>query len=164
MAVARYDTTPVDSREYTGYSEFVDILDLRKFYSQGRNGKFELRIIVTRSKGNWDLDLFNIGFGVWDETLQIIDDSVQTKNDDMPKILGTLADYALSFLKKYPAAGLYAEGSTISRTRLYQREIAKVLSYVPPDLCIYGLVKQDEVGFIEFKRGTNFDAFLLSRR
>jgi len=72
-----------------------------------------------------------------------------------------LPTIALDFLRKYPFAYLYAEGSTFARTRLYQREISKVLNELPDDLQLHGLVRANDVGFGKFFGGINFDGFLL---
>jgi hypothetical protein len=161
MNVSTYDTVRVSQADYYGYLEFVDIFDPCKFYSRGKNGKFEIRIMITRLKHDREGNLFNLGFGVWDKARQIVDDRIQTKNDDMPQILATVAGIALNFLKKYPSAELYAEGSTFARTRLYQREICKIIDDMPTGLCILGLIKKDDIGFVEFRKGINFDGFLL---
>ncbi|WP_409017702.1 DUF6934 family protein [Dyadobacter sp. CY323] len=54
--------------------------------------------------------------------------------------------------------------STAVRTRLYQREIAKIIDLVPRELKIEGLIRADDIGFMDFKKGINFDAFLLSAK
>lgn len=164
MSVAKYESTCVDPQEYTEYLKFVDIFDSRRFYSHGKNGTFELRTIITRLKSAWDTDVFNLSFGVWDKSRRIIDDKIRTRNDDMLEILATVADSALAFLHKHPGTALYAEGSTLARTRLYQREIAKILDSIPSELCINGLITRDEVGFVEFRPNINYDAFLLSAK
>ena len=47
---------------------------------------------------------------------------------------------------------------------LYQREIAKIIHLVPEELKIEGLIRANDIGFIDFKKGINFDAFLLSAK
>ncbi|MCE6989692.1 DUF6934 family protein [Dyadobacter sp. CY323] len=128
-----------------------------------KGGRFELRTFITRVRQDFRQELFNIGFGVWDQTQQMVDDKIQTRNEDMPIILGTIAAIALDFLRRHPFAYLYAEGSTLVRTRLYQREISKVFDELPRELELHGLIKKDDVGFVKFHGGTNFDGFLLSR-
>ena len=164
MSIPKYTTTWVDPDEYHGYNEFVDILDSCKFYSKGKNGEFELRLLITRLKHDPEGDIFNLGFGVWDASRQIVNDTIETRNDDMQQILATVADKALEFLNKFPNAALYAEGSTSTRTRLYQREIAKIMDEIPVELRIHGLIRTDDIGFVEFEKGINFDAFLLSAK
>ena len=161
MSVSTYDTEFLRAEEYGDNFSRIEVLDSRRFFSVGPNGRFELRTFVTRVNDP-SQNFFNIGFGVWDENLQTINDKIQTRNDDFRRILGTIAVIALDFLRKYPFAYLYAEGSTFARTRLYQREISKVLDELPEDLILHGLIKQDDIGFILFQRGITFDGFLLS--
>lgn len=162
MSVLTYETEKVSAEAYGDNMPGVDILDSRRFFSEGPNGKFELRTFITRVKDDPRQDLFNVGFGVWYPEKQKVDDKIQTRNEDMRLILGTIAAISLDFLQKYPFAYLYAEGSTLTRTRLYQREISKILDELPEDLNLHGLVKTDDIGFVKFRKGINFDGFLLS--
>jgi hypothetical protein len=162
MSVLTYETEKVSAEDYDATMPGIDILDSRRFFSEGPNGRFELRTFITRVKNDPRKELFNVGFGVWDRGRQKVDDKIQTRNGDMRLILGTIAAISLAFLRKYPYAYLYAEGSTLTRTRLYQREISKVLDELPDDLQLHGLIKEDDVGFVKFGRGINFDGFLLS--
>jgi len=164
MSVSSYDTVRINADAYSDSFAGIDILDSRKFYSEGKNGKFELRTFITREKKDPQEGLFNFGFGAWDEGRQLVDDRLRTRNDDMQQILGTVAMIALEFLRKNPASNLYAEGSTFARTRLYQREISKIFEDLPSDLQLYGLIRKDAIGFIEFRKGIHFDGFLLSLR
>ena len=107
MSVSTYDTEKVSTEDYNDTMSAIDILDSRRFFSEGSNGKFELRTFITRVKYDSQQDLFNIGFGVWDDAKQKVDDRIQTRNVDMRMILGTIATIALDFLRKYPFAYLY---------------------------------------------------------
>jgi hypothetical protein len=162
MSVSIYDTEMVSAEDYNDSMSGIDILDSRRFFSEGPNGRFELRTFITRVKHDPRQELFNVGFGVWDQEEQNINDKFTTRNADMHRILSTIAIIALDFLRRNPFAYLYAEGSTAARTRLYQLEISKILDEMPDDLQLYGLIKEDDIGFVKFSRGINFDGFLLS--
>ncbi|WAC14793.1 DUF6934 family protein [Dyadobacter pollutisoli] len=162
MSVSTYDTEKINTEDYIDTVPGIDIMDSRRFFSEGRNGRFELRAFITRIRHDSRRELFNIGFGVWDQTRQAVDDKIQTRNDDMRLILGTITVIVLEFLQNYPFAYVYAEGSTLARTRLYQREISKILDELPGDLLLYGLISAEDIGFIKFRRGINFEGFLLS--
>lgn len=164
MKVPQYKIHSVGLEEYKDYLNYVDILDSCKFYSSGKSGDFELRMLITREKGSLDVKDLNLGFGVWNNDTKDIDDEIETKNGDMQQILATVANRALEFLSRYPEAEIFAKGSTASRTRLYQMEIAKIIDEVPDGLRIEGLVSNDDIGFINFQKGINFDAFLLSAK
>lgn len=162
MTVPQYKIHSVGLEEYKDYLNYVDILDSCKFYSSGKSGDFELRMLITRKKGSLDIKGLNLGFGVWNEETRDIDDGIETKNGDMQQILATVAKRALEFLSRYPEAEIFAKGSTASRTRLYQMEIAKIINEVPDGLRIEGLISK--IGFVDFRKGINFDAFLLSAK
>ena len=164
MKVPQYKIHSVGLEEYKDYLNYVDILDSCKFYSSGKSGDFELRMLITREKGSLEVKDLNLGFGVWNNDTKDIDDEIETKNGDMQQILATVANRALEFLSRYPEAEIFAKGSTASRTRLYQMEIAKIIDEVPDGLRIEGLVSNDDIGFVNFQKGINFDAFLLSAK
>jgi hypothetical protein len=161
MSVSTYDTEFLSAEKYGESMSGIEVLDSRRFFSNGPSGRFELRTFITRVNNDPRQDLFNMGFGVWNDALQMVDDKVQTRNGDFRRILGTIASISLHFLMKYPTAYLYAEGSTLARTRLYQREIANVLDEIPKDLSVYGFLKNDNI-FVDFRKCINFDGFLLS--
>lgn len=161
MALPKYQTELLKLSEYEEYLKFLDVAYACKFQSSGKSGNFQLRIFITRPK-YYTEHYYNLGFGAWDPGSFTVDDIVELRNGDSEQILATIVDTALDFLESNPFASLYAEGSTRARTRLYQREIAKHLHFIPRNIRIYGLVKENDVGFIEFRTGVNFDAFLLS--
>lgn len=161
MSVSAYDTAPISVDTYIDIMSGIEIFDSHRFFSEGSNGRFELRTFITRVGRNSRQNLFNVGFGVWDDVLQKVDDTAETKNGDFRRILGTIATIALNFLQQYPSAFLYAEGSTPVRTRLYQREISNVLDEIPKELRVFGFIKKNET-FVDYQKGVNFDGFLLS--
>lgn len=86
------------------------------FFSEGSNGKIRKAVFYTQIHTN----LFNLGFGDWNEELQDIDDSSRSNNGDRDKVLATVASTALAFTDHYQNALIFIEGSTPARTRLYQ--------------------------------------------
>lgn len=163
MTLPKYQTELLKASEYEEYLAFLDFAHACKFRSSGKNGDFQLRIFITRPK-DYTENYFNLGFGVWNPERQAVDDVIELKNGDLQRILATIANVALDYLKTNPSVSLYAEGSTPSRTRLYQREIARHYDLIPPDLRVYGLVKERDIGFIDFQTGINFDAFLFTMK
>src|SRR5882762_11239701 len=85
------------------------------FFSEGPRGTIKKTVIYSQIEEN----LFNLGFGDWNEEFQGLDDSSRSNNGDRDKILATVAFTALDFTSKFPDAQIFAEGSTSSRTRLY---------------------------------------------
>ncbi|HZE84352.1 MAG TPA: hypothetical protein VE035_08575 [Puia sp.] len=90
------------------------------FSSEGIRGKIAKGVIYSRIERN----LFNLGFGDWNEEHQELDDSNRSNNGDRDKVLATVAFTVFDFTNKYPDAQIIAEGSTSARTRLYQMAIA----------------------------------------
>ena len=86
MSVSTYDTEKVSTEDYNDTMSAIDILDSRRFFSDGSNGRFELRTFITRVKYDSQQDLFNIGFGIWDDAKQKVDDRIQTRNGDIHMI------------------------------------------------------------------------------
>src|SRR5882762_918527 len=108
----KYPRYPVVARDdyYTS-----DDYHMYEFYSEGSRGRIK-KIILYEKIG---MNLFNLGFGDWNEELQGLDDSSRSNNGDRDKVLATVAFTALDFTSKFPDAQIFAEGSTSSRTRLY---------------------------------------------
>ncbi|MCF0039972.1 DUF6934 family protein [Dyadobacter fanqingshengii] len=142
-----------------------------QFYSNGVRGNFEM-IIMYSPHGN---NTFNLGFGVWDEALQNVDDSIELRNGDTDKILATVAQTTLNFLDENPTNSVYARGSSASRTRKYQMGISNFLSYLEINYTIQGFVATKNLDntligtfpnwygeWQRFRSGVNYDAFLLS--
>jgi len=72
------------------------------FFSEGPMGK--IRKVVRYEKiGN---DLFNLGFGDWDEGLQGANDSNRSNNEDRDKVLNTVASTAIVFTDQFPNSQL----------------------------------------------------------
>ena len=127
------------------------------FYSEGPKGKIKKGVFYTRIGDN----LFNLGFGDWNEELQDLDDSSRSNNGDRDKVLATVALTALSFTNHFPNARLFVEGSTAARTRLYQIGIGFNLSEISEYFDIQGFTGEDWQPFV---RGRNYEAFLISRK
>ena len=105
--------------------------------------------------------IFNLVFGDWGEVSEIIDDKVITNNGDREKVLATVADIVIQFIDLYPSAFIFAQGSTGSRTRLYQMGINANLPLVSQHLYIEGFLNGE---WQSFKKGKNYSAFLVCAR
>jgi len=128
-----------------------------EFYSEGLRGRIKKSVIYTRIEGN----LFNLGFGDWNEATQRLDDSSRTNNGDRDKVLATVAATAIDFTDKIQNARIFVEGSTLARTRLYQMGISYNLLEIKLKFEIQGFfINHWEV----FQPGRNYDAFLIRRK
>jgi|SRR5882757_6382728 len=127
------------------------------FFSEGPRGKIPKGVIYSQIEEN----LFNLSFGDWNKELQNLDDSSRSNNGDRNKVLATVAFTALDFTGKFPNARIVAEGSTSSRTRLYQMGIADNLLEIKKNFDVEGLFSKH---WEPFHQGRNYDAFLIRRK
>lgn len=128
-----------------------------EFYSDGPMGRIKKSVIYSKIEGN----LFNLGFGDWNEKLQRLDDSSRSNNGDRNKVLVTVASTALDFTGKMPNAYIFIEGSTPARTRLYQMGIADNLLEISINFEVNGYLHDH---WEHFQRGRNYEAFLIRRK
>ncbi|MCF0041182.1 DUF6934 family protein [Dyadobacter fanqingshengii] len=164
MNIERYAT------ERVGKTEF-------RFFSEGKNGRFEMRISFEQISHNF----YNLAFGLWNTSLLTIEDSVELRNGDMDKILGTVANVAMSFLKSNRSASIAASGRTLPgehavRTRKYQMGLSRNLNELNAVYDVYGFKalknENDEISgtwpygwegeWEKFQVGSNYDAFLIN--
>jgi hypothetical protein len=147
------------------------------FYSVGQVGIIELRMRITLM--DEETRFYNVGFGVWDNLRMDIDDKATIRNGDTDRILATVGQKALDFLRRNPRANIAATGSVLPgalalRTRKYQMGINKYYDELFGVCNIYGF-KSNKVGgkilgdwpdwdgeWVPFEQGTNYDAFLLN--
>ena len=95
-----------------------------------------------------------------DERTGNISDLVATNNADTEKVLATIAIIADDFIKKYPTAIISIKGSTKSRTRLYQINIAKYLEEINKTFQIQGYINGE---WELFRKDINYEAFAALR-
>lgn len=128
-----------------------------EFFSQGPKGAIK-KVIRFQSLGN---DSYNLAFGDWDEMNQKIDDSVRSNNEDRNKVLATVALTVLDFVKQHPQAIIFAQGSTPSKTRLYQMGIAQNRHEIQQRFVIMGIINNK---LVPFNTGINYEAFVVTAR
>ncbi|WP_157488268.1 DUF6934 family protein [Dyadobacter crusticola] len=101
--------------------------------------------------------LYNLAFGDLNST-GALDDMVTTNNNDMKKVLATVIQIVRIFLELHPDAAIYFEGSTSSRTRLYQIILAQELLDWSDKFVIYGA---ENGRLLPFEVNRNFDSFVV---
>lgn len=106
-------------------------------------------------------DFYNLGFGDKDAKTDEISDIIVSNNGDSRKVLATVAASVYAFTTKNSGAFVYATGSTKSRTRLYRIGITNNLAEILKDFEIFGLRNEK---FEEFRRGVEYQGFLVKRR
>lgn len=132
-----------------------------EFYSEGPKGVVK-KIVRYRLIQELPFKIYNLGFGDWDASQNEVDDRVNTNNQDSQKVLATVADTVLDFLKNHPEVSVFAQGSTKSRTRLYQMNIAAFYKEITDtSLAVQGYINET---WQPFEVGINFDAFIIRRK
>jgi len=128
------------------------------FLSEGPKGKFEklIQFTLVNQEG-----LYNLGFGDKDPITGEVNDEVATDNGDTEKVLATVVAALYAFCDKYPAAWVYATGSTRSRTRLYRMGINRYYETVARDFEIFG---QTESEWERYQKGNDYEAFAVQRK
>lgn len=131
-----------------------------EFFSEGPNGSIKKVVEYFRLQ-ELKTEVFNLAFGDWDEESNRINDLLISNNADKDKVLATVAATVIDFMEDHPDAIIIVTGSTLSRTRLYQMGIAKILNEINRDFEIQGYINNS---WHSFQKGVNYSAFLLKAR
>jgi hypothetical protein len=132
---------------------------LFEFISTGPKGRIKKVIQYTETSTK---NVFNLGFGDFNETTKGIDDLSVSNNGDSLKVLATVASTVYAFLEKHPDAWIIATGSTAARNRLYRMGITKYIAEINQDFSVYGY-SEDGI-WEEFTTGVAYEAFLLTKK
>ncbi|MDQ2721228.1 MAG: hypothetical protein M3Z26_15885 [Bacteroidota bacterium] len=136
-----------------------ELLLFYEFISEGPKGS--IKKIVEYSKTSTE-NVYNLGFGDYEESTKGINDLSVTNNGDSLKVLATVASTVYAFTGKYPKAWILATGSTSVRTRLYRMGITNNLIEISEDFIVFGY--NSEQVWEEFIAGEDYEAFLLTRK
>ena len=136
-----------------------DHLTLFEFISEGPNGS--IKKVVQYSETSTD-NVYNLGFGDFDEKSNAINDLYVTNNGDSLKVLATVASTVYAFIEKHPEAWILATGSTSVRTRLYRMGITNNLAEINEDFKVYGYSQKGI--WEEFIVGEDYEAFLITKK
>ncbi|MEY2830093.1 MAG: hypothetical protein RIQ33_1951 [Bacteroidota bacterium] len=131
-----------------------------EFISEGPKGLVKKLITYTFTGSK---DIYNLGFGDYNEESKKIDDNSITNNGDSQKILATVASTIYAFTEKYPSAWIFATGSTSVRTRLYRMGISTNIEEIKIDFDVYGLSESTNE-WEEFVIGEDYLAFLVTKK
>jgi hypothetical protein len=131
-----------------------------EFFSKGPKGNIK-KVVRYRLIETVPHHIYNLGFGDWDDKKGDVNDKVATNNHDKQKVLATVADTVLDFTKYHPDAFVFAQGSTSTRTRLYQMGIAAFWKEIGPLFIVMAFCNRE---WVPFEKGKNYDAFLIKRK
>jgi hypothetical protein len=110
--------------------------------------------------------MFNLGFGDLTASNKV-DDKANTNNGDIVKVLSTVIFIVKDFLAENPEARIVFAGSTILRTKLYQRILKTYHSQFRKDFTITAFRKSgDSAEEIHFEPDTSEEylAFIVKRK
>lgn len=125
------------------------------FESEGIQGKIIKVVLFTYIKD----DIWNLGFGDWHKGN--IDHWIVSNNNDLVKVIGTVAKIAYEFLEIHPNRSVEIKPIDEKRKRLYNHIFRRHFSIIEPVFQIIGY--KDTVGeyYVPEK---NYDSFELKRK
>lgn len=82
--------------------------------------------------------IFNLAFGDQIPASNDLDDTVNSNNEDLPKIIATVMATVEIFFDRLPDKIIYFEGSTGHRTNLYHRVIKNYRHLFEENMYFYG--------------------------
>ena len=141
--------------KYPGYSYLSEDSRLFfEFFSEGPKGRILKLMEYTPTSTE---NVFNLGFGDYDEATDAINDFSVTNNGDSLKVSATVASTVYAFTDKYPDAWILATGNMAARSKLYRMGIANNLGEIRNDFAVFGF-NQSEIweGFVI---GRNYEIF-----
>lgn len=130
-----------------------------EFISEGPKGLVKKLVVYTETATE---NVYNLGFGDYDESTDGINDLSVTNNGDSLKVLATVASTVYAFIERFPNAWILATGSTSVRTRLYRMGITNNLAEIESDFIVLGYNKNEE--WEKFVVGEDYEAFLLTKK
>ena len=130
-----------------------------EFVSEGPKGSIKKIVEYTETATE---NVYNLGFGDYDETTKSINDLSVTNNGDSLKVLATVASTVYAFIENHTNSYILATGSTNVRTRLYRMGITNNLAEIMEDFVVYGFT--DKGNWEEFEVGEDYEAFLITKK
>jgi hypothetical protein len=131
-----------------------------EFYSEGPKGRIK-KIVKFTPLNDYEDGYYNLYLGDWLESENQLSDIAVSNNHDREKILATVAAIIVHFTSQMPYAVIFAEGSTPSRTRLYQMGISVHWPKISEAFDLHGFRN----GMWEkFQKNCNYESFLLRRK
>lgn len=144
-------------KQYQAYPVTFDTENARfRFQSIGKRGVFDKVVEFTRIAP----DIYNLALLDYDPLTREFSDISVTDNGDMPEVIATVITIIEQFFDSNPGQKVYFEGSTATRTRLYQIAIAQVFD-PHSDLSIEGYKDEQWIGF---EPNIRFEGFLVKKK
>jgi hypothetical protein len=122
------------------------------FESEGLQGKIMKVILFTYIEDN----LWNLGFGDWHKGK--VDDSVVTNNQDLVKVISTVAKVAYHFFEDFPERSIEIKAVDERRKKLYNYVFQKHFKEIEPLFQITGFRNNIEE---LYSPNSFYDSFIL---
>jgi hypothetical protein len=130
-----------------------------EFFSEGPKGRIRKVVKFTLMEDEDDR-IFNLSFG--DSTVGTeINDQVTSNNADSQKILNTVTATMIDFVRDHRDDWIFVRGATSARTRLYQMVISRHWKNIALQIVVLGSMNGE---WMHFRKGLNFQAFLIGRK
>ena len=127
------------------------------FISVGKKGEIYKRVTFIEL----EYGFFNMGLGDLNPESAEVDYFSVSDNGDRNTILATVSEIIESFFELYPTHTIYFNGTSNSRTRLYQMAINHFYDELSERFHILGELDDK---MTRFKRNTNFKSFLILKK
>jgi hypothetical protein len=141
---------------YFAKNDFLDY----EFYSEGPKGRIKKAVRFTKIN-NIEPVFYNLGCGDVSDQTDTIDDSTISNNDDRDIVFATVAKTVIDFTNIHGNHYIFATGSTVARTRLYQMGLSKLWDEISIDFVVLGFRKGD---WEPFQKNVNYESFLVKRK
>ena len=128
------------------------------FISRGKKGSINKIILYELLQA----DIFNLCFGDLDSKTLEIDDSVNSDNGDIVKVMATVLQTIPLFFQKYPDGKIYFEGSDVRRTKFYNRIISNRRFDLEKTYYLEGGFSDGSVEF--FRENMDYSYFLIAKK
>ena len=156
LTLLRFKQTTMKKQEGYDLSENIEKTQF-KFKSIGKNGTIDKLIEFSFYQEN----IWNLGFG--DIKGDDWDDNVISNNNDMRKILQTVANAVHTFLEHYPERKIFIAPLDKQRKILYNRIFQQKWKGIEPLFSVKGIRFMDgKQVFEDYKPTILFDYFIIS--
>jgi hypothetical protein len=139
------------------YKKSIDILTF-EFESIGQNGVSKKKIVYSSLENTEDIYSLSLFEVLEDGTLDVY---IESKNQDLNKIMATVVHTILDFFKRHPTKKIAFTGSTPERTRLYRIVISKLIEEVD-FLKVEGILSDRKI--VSYVPNGNYVAFIISQK
>jgi hypothetical protein len=106
---------------------------------------------------------YNLALLDYDQDSQTADDEVVTNNQDMPKVLATVGQIVIDFLKSMPNARILITGNSEIRQKLYARIMRNNQEELLQHYVLLGVINGKEVLF-EALKYQNYQSIIIQNK